>query len=163
MPRLIKNGQVIDDTWQGNVLAPEEVPATPAEPVAVKLEPGQAPATIPCALKDLALVLIHFPVFTDGRCFSYARTLRESGYKGEIRATGHFIPDQLFYLQRCGFDAFQFADAVDLEACLAHFSDFSETYQAAVDQPEPLFYGAHSSRHKQDAVPLLARLNSLHQ
>lgn len=139
MPRLIKDGQVAEDQWQGEILLPEAVPEAPAAPVAVKLEPGQPPATIPCALTDLALVEIYFPVFTDGRCFSYARELRERGYQGEIRATGHFIRDQLFYLQRCGFNAFQFADDVDLEACLASFTDFSESYQAAVDQPQPLF------------------------
>ncbi|MCX2981353.1 DUF934 domain-containing protein [Halieaceae bacterium IMCC14734] len=139
MPKLIKDGRVVDDQWQGEILQPEQIPESPAAPVAVQLEPGQGPATIPCALSNLGLVTIFFPAFTDGRCFSYARELRESGYTGEIRATGHFIRDQLFYLQRCGFNAFQFAEEVDLDACLASLSDFSESYQAAVDQPEPLF------------------------
>ena len=139
MPKLIKDGQIVEDPWQGEILQPEQVPATPAAPIAVQLEPGQGPATIPCALSDLGLVVIFFPAFTDGRCFSYARELRERGYSGEIRATGHFIRDQLFYLQRCGFNAFQFAEEVDLDASLASFSDFSESYQAAVDQPKPLF------------------------
>ena len=47
--------------------------------------------------------------------------------------------DQLTYLSRCGFDAFQFEDEQELEEALASLADFSEYYQASIDQPEPLF------------------------
>ena len=83
--------------------------------------------------------MVNFPVFTDGRGFSYARELRERGLRGELRAGGHFIRDQLTYLQRCGFNAFQMADEAELEAALASLADFSEHYQASIDQPLPLF------------------------
>lgn len=50
---------------------------------------------------------IEFPKFKDGRGFTLARTLRERfGYKGDIRATGHFIPDQFNALVACGFTSF---------------------------------------------------------
>ncbi len=90
-------------------------------------------------LEQIELIVINFPAFTDGRGFSYARHLRERGYRGELRAGGHFIRDQLTYLRRCGFDAFQMADEPDLEAVLESLSDFTEFYQAADDQPLPLF------------------------
>lgn len=151
MPRLIKNGAVIDDRWLP--LNPDS--ATPAtdqictldqwlqladkQGSAVQLEPGQEPDALLNHIEQIALVVINFPVFTDGRGFSYARNLRENGYRGELRAGGHFIRDQLTYLRRCGFDAFALADESELETALASLEDFTEFYQAAEDQPLPLF------------------------
>ena len=105
----------------------------------MQLEPGQAPAPLFDALDDIPLILINFPAFMDGRGFSYARELRERGYTGELRAVGHFIRDQLTYLARCGFNAFQMADDSQLEDALHSLDDLSEYYQAATDQPLPLF------------------------
>ena len=151
MPRLIKHDTIVEDSW----LSPDaELDAPRAHQIAtleqwcklpekqdsaVQLEPGQEPTPLLDALSQISLVVVNFPVFTDGRGFSYGRTLREAGYKGELRAGGHFIRDQLTYLKRCGFDAFQFDDDSVLENALASLSDFSEYYQAAVDQPLPLF------------------------
>jgi uncharacterized protein (DUF934 family) len=153
MPDIIKDGRVVADPWQGGALSsPQEMndsgaltlttalDATPAEaPLAVVLQPDQPPSTIEGDLNRLALVAINFPVFTDGRCFSYARELRELGYIGEIRATGNFIRDQLFFMQRCGFTAFQFKNHANLQEVLPSLSDFSDAYQAAVDEPRPLY------------------------
>ena len=83
--------------------------------------------------------MVNFPVFTDGRGFSYGRQLRERGFRGELRASGQFIQDQLTYLRRCGFNAFRMADETGLEAALGRLADFSESYQASADQPLPLF------------------------
>ena len=49
------------------------------------------------------------------------------------------LQDQLYYMKRCGFDAYAVRADKDIEAALAGLSTFSETYQAAVDQPQPLF------------------------
>tara|TARA_R110000823_G_scaffold130015_29_gene258252 strand:- start:7844 stop:8290 length:447 start_codon:yes stop_codon:yes gene_type:complete len=106
---------------------------------AVQIEPGEGPGDLLASLDDLALVAINFPVFTDGRGFSYARELRERGYSGELRAVGHFIRDQLTYLRRVGFNAFQMNDDSQLESAVASLEDFSEYYQSAIDQPLPLF------------------------
>lgn len=151
MPRLIKDGVIVDDTW-----IPQDVqlssPATgqvcnleqwlllaDKSGSAVQLEPGQEPDELFDHLAQIQLIVINFPLFTDGRGFSYARNLREHGYAGELRAAGNFIRDQLTYLRRCGFNAFQMADDSRLEAALGSLADFSESYQAAVDQPLPLF------------------------
>ncbi len=151
MPRLISRGYIVEDEWQQ---ADPENPAPGTGQIhtldqwlsrpdrsgcAVQLEPGQAPAPLFDQLDQIPLIAINFPVFTDGRGFSYGRDLREHGFTGELRACGHFIRDQLNYLQRCGFDAFQMADESLLEESLPSLKDFSVSYQAAADQPLPLF------------------------
>jgi len=92
------------------------------------------------SLLDLPLIAIKFPKFVDGRGFSLARLLRERyQYTGELRAIGGIIRDQLYLLRRCGFNAFQFADDVDLSEAAKSLDDFSEAYQVATDQTIPLF------------------------
>jgi len=151
MPRLIKNDHITEDTWQplnhdSERLASRQIASleqwqqlTDKCGSAVQLEPGESPVPLYDHLGQIELVLVNFPVFTDGRGFSYARDLRERGYTGELRAGGHFIRDQLTYLKRCGFDAFQMANEEELEDALTSLTDFSEHYQAAIDQPLPLF------------------------
>ncbi len=56
------------------------------------------------------LIVIHVPAFTDGRGFSFAHTLRQLGYKGEIRMAGAFGRDQIAYLLRAGADSFVLND-----------------------------------------------------
>jgi phosphoadenosine phosphosulfate reductase len=71
------------------------------------LEAGDEVAAAATRIQEFDAVFIRFPVFSDGRGFSTARLLREKyGFKGEIRAVGHFILDQIPYLLRVGFDAF---------------------------------------------------------
>ena len=60
--------------------------------------------------RDLALaggdrIDLNFPKFSDGRAFSQAFLLsRRLGFKGEIRATGDVLVDQLAQMERSGFD-----------------------------------------------------------
>ena len=88
----------------------------------------------------MPLIALDFPVFTDGRHFSSARLLRERfGYKGEVRAIGDVLRDQLFFMQRCGFDAMAVRADCDAEDALLGLSGFSVVYQTSVEQPQPLF------------------------
>lgn len=154
---LIKHGEVIVDDWQLLREIPEAgIPAGKVivaatywlenrdtlrarGDVGVWLASDQAPALIAADLDVLPLVAIDFPIFTDGRGFSYGRTLREQyGYKGEVRAIGEFLRDQLYYLSRCGFDAYALTTS-DKHAALAAFADFSSGYQASANQPQPRF------------------------
>ena len=106
----------------------------------VLLGPADDPANIAHAVGHLQVIAIDFPQFTDGRGYSTARLLRERyGYKGEIRAVGEVLRDNLFYLSRCGFDAFVLSDQADLEGDLEGFNDFSDAYQNSAEQPQPLF------------------------
>ncbi|MEQ8803201.1 DUF934 domain-containing protein [Haliea sp.] len=151
MPRLIKQGQITSDPWLPPEAEAETAPESHLPTLsqwlsladkagsAVQIEPGDGVSELLPALDAVRLVAVNFPLFTDGRGFSYARELRERGYAGELRAVGAFLPDQLHYLRRCGFDAFQFSDESRLEAGLRQLDIFSEHYQGAIDDPQPLF------------------------
>ncbi len=52
----------------------------------------------------LGLIAIAFPKHNDGRGFSLGRLLRQQGFKGVLRASGHIIPDQFAFALRDGFD-----------------------------------------------------------
>lgn len=151
MPKLIRDGAIVEDEWRA---ADEESPLRDSGRVAtldqwlalenkaasaVQLEPGQAPAPLLEHLDELVLVVVNFPAFADGRGFSYGRELRERGFKGELRASGVFLEDQLTYLRRCGFNAFSMTDESQLATALGRLADFSEAYQASADEPLPLF------------------------
>lgn len=84
------------------------------------------------ALKTVDLIAIDFPIYRDGRGFSTARLLRRGGFTGELRATGNVLRDQIAFMERCGFDAFQVAQGKSLEQALEGFKDFSVTYQDAI-------------------------------
>ncbi|MEI7444023.1 MAG: DUF934 domain-containing protein [Burkholderiales bacterium] len=106
----------------------------------VLLSPTDDPAAIAADLGRFALVAVSFPAFTDGRGYSIARLLRERhGWTGELRAVGDVLRDQLFLYARCGFDSFALRADQDAQAAVAAFADFSVRYQAAVDEPSPLF------------------------
>ena len=91
-------------------------------------------------LLDRPVIALEFPKFADGRCYSHARILREQlGFTGELRAIGDVLRDQLFYLYRCGIDAFELAPGVRPDSALEGFRDFSVVYQPAADEPLPLF------------------------
>jgi uncharacterized protein (DUF934 family) len=106
----------------------------------VWLDGDDEPTLIADDLKNFGVVAVHFPQFADGRGYSLGRLLRERyGWRGELRAIGDVLRDQLLYLSRCGFDAFDLRADQDLRAALAAFDDFSEGYQAAADRLLPLF------------------------
>ena len=112
---------------------------------AVRVEPGDdARALIP-HLARLRLIEVNFPSFGDGRGYSSARTLREAGYAGELRAVGDVLVDQLGLLRRCGFDAFepdQPLDPADAEAALKRWN---EVYQPSADGRTPIWARRHGA------------------
>ena len=60
---------------------------------------------------------LKFDKFADGRAFSYAELLRERhGFKGELRATGEVLLDEIALMLRCGFTSFEVTDANTLRA-----------------------------------------------
>ncbi len=111
-----------------------------ADRVGVLLQPADDALTLTDALDGLALIAVAFPKFTDGRGYSSARLLRDRlGYTGELRAVGDVLPDQVFYMRRVGFDAFDLAEGKSVETALAQLKTFSVTYQAAADDERPLY------------------------
>lgn len=160
MASIIKHRAVIQDSWKllerdalgalpffGDVIVPLELWTSERETLAFRLgrvgvwlDTDSDPALIAQDLARLDLIAIRFANFTDGRGYSLARLLRERyGYRGELRAIGEVLRDQLYYLSRCGFDAFALRADQDQAQALAALDDFSEAYQASVEQPMPLF------------------------
>ncbi|MEP3247079.1 MAG: DUF934 domain-containing protein [Sneathiella sp.] len=91
-------------------------------------------------LERLELVVLQFPKMADGRAYTQARLLRERlGYQGEIRAVGDVLRDQVFYMQRCGFNAFEMREDQDLSSTLKAFDEMTVTYQPATDEDMPIW------------------------
>ncbi|WGK63046.1 DUF934 domain-containing protein [Halopseudomonas sp. SMJS2] len=161
MQQIIKGNQVVPDTWEmltkdasleqltnsGDIIVPlamwlEHAHALKARDgrLGVWLDADEEAESIADDLEHFAVIALNFPVFSDGRNYSNARLLRDRhGYQGELRAIGDVLRDQLFFMRRCGFDAYALREDHDPHAALASLNDFSEVYQAATDQPLPLF------------------------
>ncbi len=106
----------------------------------VRLTSDQHASDLAEQVSYLALICVEFPKFTDGRGYTIGRLLRDRyEYRGELRAVGQVLQDQLFYMARCGYDSFQLAPGKSLDKALSAFADFSVTYQAAADEPQPVF------------------------
>ena len=91
-------------------------------------------------IEHFDLIALDFPVFVDGRSYSHARLLRDRyNYKGELRAVGDVLRDQLFFMQRCGIDSFQLREDKDMQDALKAFSELSVKYQTAADGAEPVY------------------------
>lgn len=102
--------------------------------VGVRLASNENPTVLKDDLPRLAVVVLEFPKFRDGRAFSWARMLRTRfDYKGEIRATGDFLFDQLAHMARTGFDAFEVRQDFRLEDFQRAMTEISHPYQPAAD------------------------------
>lgn len=145
--QIVKDKHIVDDTWQ----AVADDAALPIGDVTisfarwqkekhqlihrtgklgVRLHPADEVSDLTADLKRLELIELDFPDFADGRSFSQAWLLRERlGYTGEIRATGHYMPDQAFYLSRVGVNAFCPEKFGDLPIILAKINEISVHYQ----------------------------------
>ncbi len=107
--------------------------------VGLRVSGDADPDALAAELEGVSLVAIELPKFTDGRAYSLARLLRRAGFRGELRAAGDVLRDQLAYLSRCGFESFELAPGKDAEAALSAFSDFSVAYQPAEDDEPPIW------------------------
>jgi uncharacterized protein (DUF934 family) len=105
-----------------------------AKALGVLLTPSDDPAQIANDLEKLRLIAIDFPSFSDGRGYSLAQRLRERyGWRGELRAVGDVLRDQLFLLSRVGFDSFALRADQNPVTVKPAFEDFSVAYQFATD------------------------------
>jgi phosphoadenosine phosphosulfate reductase len=88
-----------------------------ADPVGVAIPVGKDAVDQLAEAARRPLVALKFDKFADGRAFSYAELLRERhGFKGELRATGEVLLDEIAFMQRCGFTSFEVTDASTLRA-----------------------------------------------
>lgn len=165
MAQLIKDKAVAVDTWKTLELAAGETPETVALPagdiifplsvwqarkteiistckrIGLLIQPDERVEDVAGDLEYFIVIAVNFPKFVDGRGYSTASLLRQRyAYQGELRAVGDVLHDQLFYMQRVGFDSYALKDGKNaVHAVNKGFSSFGDTYQASTSQPQPLF------------------------
>jgi uncharacterized protein (DUF934 family) len=109
-------------------------------PVGVTVKPDDKVEDLAYDLPRLAVVALQFPKFRDGRAFSSAVLLRERyGYVGEVRAVGEVLRQQVNFMLRCGFDAFEPADGAEPADVEKAARLFRHVYQASADDRAPAF------------------------
>ena len=154
---LIKDGRIVDDEWV-QVADGEPVPTDrPAivtferwqaerasfdgrnAALGLRVKSGTLAPAIAADLDRFALVAIEFLKFRDGRGFSTARELRERyGFRGEIRAVGHVIPDQYQFLVRTGFTSAEAPENTNPESWAHALTEITVAFQPSLDDPQPL-------------------------
>ncbi|MGK0360297.1 MAG: hypothetical protein ACI9U2_002610 [Bradymonadia bacterium] len=146
--RIIKDRAIVVDAWvhvaddaslpaEGDIIvgrdrwvAERDALNARSGEVGVRYLSTEDPIVDAADLAAVALIALDFPKFTDGRAYSYAQVLRtRHGYRGELRATGDVLRDQLRYMWRCGFDAFEVRADKSIEDALHAFDEFTVDYQ----------------------------------
>lgn len=158
---LLKNGAEIADMWtyveegdlpsSGCISVPLEKLIENADDllarnqqIGVRLSPDNDPHDLEPFLDRISLIEIDFPKYTDGRGYSQAQLLRRRlGYTGELRAVGHVLRDQILYMNRSGFDAYQTTRA-DLTGVMKALEEYSAFYQPAADGRPTVFSQRHA-------------------
>ncbi len=159
---LIKDGAVVEDAWI-TVSDDAALPDAPVivsferwqaerdrlkgrnAPLGIRLASGQSLDEIAGDLDWFSVIALEFPVFTDGRAFTTARILRERyGFFGEIRAVGDVLRDQILFMVRCGFDAFEMEAGENAEDWRAAVAEINIFYQAAADRRLSVMEFRHS-------------------
>jgi len=148
---LIKNGAFVEDSFQtvaddaeltsnGTIVSlarfqkDRETLLARNAPLGVRLQSSESPEVLGEDVQRLSVVVLEFPKFRDGRAFSWARMLRTRlGFKGEIRASGHFLYDQLAYMTRVGIDAFEVRENVTLDDFARALGEMTYVYQPSAD------------------------------
>jgi uncharacterized protein (DUF934 family) len=153
---LIKNGRLTEERYVrvlDDAPIPDGVPViVPAArfladadeilrrdaPTGVEWPNNRKVAELEPYLGRLAVIVLMFPNFKDGRGYSQARLLRERyGFVGELRATGQILRDQFLFLARSGFDALEVAKPGDAEAFVSALARYTVFYQDAGDDRAP--------------------------
>ncbi|SLN10469.1 DUF934 domain-containing protein [Oceanibacterium hippocampi] len=159
MDKILKDGVLIDNEWT-DVTGYEALSSLPSGDIVVPLDQwlehradlvkrnsrlgvrlrnDEDPARLADDLGRIALVVLEFPSFGDGRALSQANLLRRRlGFEGEIRATGDVQRDQMNDMRRCGVDAFAVRPDRDALAAAEAFDDFTYSYQPTADGRLPI-------------------------
>ncbi len=147
--QIIKNGEVTQDNWtfidddtalnaDYNIISltrwqnidPET--RKKSKHLGVRLESDVILEEVNKDFNNLDLIELYIPVFTDGRAFTHARLLRSRfDFTGDIRVSGDFMRDQVFYFSRVGVSSFALNEQDNAEEVIASLNDFSVTYQVS--------------------------------
>jgi uncharacterized protein (DUF934 family) len=155
--QVIKDRKIISDEWQ-RVADDEAIPsgqmiisyrrwkkaedeiAQHSGSLAICIDGDDEIEEVAELADQFELIALDFPTFADGRNYSNARLLRDRyAYKGDLRAVGDVLRDQLYYMHRCGITSFQVRADKSIEDALKAFDDFSLSYQTAADGAEPIY------------------------
>jgi len=90
-------------------------------------------------LEGVDRIELDFPKFTDGRAFSQARLLRRRGFRGDLRATGDVLVDQLVQMYRTGFSSAVLKEGKDPADAERQFARYAAFYQGDAVVKQPLF------------------------
>jgi uncharacterized protein (DUF934 family) len=158
--QVIKDQKIIEDSWErlveiapdaslpaGDVIVPfvywlehKEALLNREGMLGVCINGDDDTQEVAKDIEHFDLIALYFPAFTDGRCYSHARLLHDRyNYKGELRAVGDVMRDQLFFMQRCGINSFQLREDKNMQDALNAFSELSVKYQTAADGAEPVY------------------------
>jgi uncharacterized protein (DUF934 family) len=148
---LIKNGALAGDPF-ATVADADALPDGPAivslkrflaerdallarnQKLGVVLASDTSPEVLAGDLERLAVVVLEFPKFRDGRVFSWARQLRTRyGFTNEIRVRGDYLYDQIAFLARVGVDAFELPPSLTPELFARALDEMTYVYQPSAD------------------------------
>jgi uncharacterized protein (DUF934 family) len=150
---LFRNGNFIDDPWI--VVADAEALSDGGRSIVSWDRLSKGATTLPAytgllgvqltnttrldelkpLLSLLSLVVVPFPAFNDGRAYSIARQIRLAGFRGEIRAIGNVLPDQLQFMIQVGIDSFEVSDRFSIETWRRASQQMSLAYQRGLYRP----------------------------
>jgi uncharacterized protein (DUF934 family) len=148
----LRDAALVDDSCielvpQTAFLASPDSHTANGKRVGVRVAPADRIEDLAPHLAKVALVAIEFPGPGDGRGFTYARLLRQRyAFTGEVRAVGAGVKqDLLFFMVRCGIDAFDLVAGENLAEARQALHRFTLAYQPAVPNAaiaEPRFTAA---------------------
>ena len=116
-------------------------PTQPADAAVLDVANDIDPRTL--KLEGIERINLSFPKFSDGRAFSQAFLLRRRlGFKGEIRATGDVLIDQLVQMQRTGFDSAELRADQDPAHAQRQFDRYRAFYQGDAVTVQPHYLQA---------------------
>lgn len=137
-----KNGFQSENEWGflsegAEYLSVEDAKGSSETNLAVRVEPADDVHALSDKLENIALIAVNFPAFADGRAFSHAALLRDRlGFKGEVRAFGQVLLDQVPLMLRCGIDSFEVSDEATIKHLDAgHIPGIEHHYQPSMNEP----------------------------
>lgn len=117
----------------------------------VRIDSDCEPTSIEALFSCLALIVVTFAAYSDGRGFSLARNLRNRGFRGELRASGPLISDQYAFVRACGFDTVEIPEALAERQPAAQWlraqSEIRRTYQPGYRATDCVLALRHANSH----------------
>ena len=89
------------------------------------------------------LKTVQFPTTTPEATLAIAINFLQDESRGELKAVGDVLVDQLLFMRRCGFDSFAPEQPIDLAIALRALNQYDFVYQQAADDRTPVWKLRH--------------------